>query len=63
VDGHVGSPFQDSVLNLSGKDTLTGNCGERNIVLTITSRNDLNNFARRADKFESARNLRGLGQG
>jgi len=63
MDGHVGSSFQDSVLNLNGKDTLTGNCGERNIVLTIASRNDLDNFARRADKFESARDLRGLGQG
>jgi hypothetical protein len=63
VNGHVGSSFQDSVLDLSGKDTLTGNCGERNIVLTVTSCNDFDNFARRADKFESARDLRGLGQG
>jgi hypothetical protein len=63
MDGDVGSSFQDSVLNLSGKDTLTGNCGERNIVLTITSCNNLDNFARRAKKFESARDLRGLSQG
>ena len=63
MDGHVGSSFQDSVLNLSGKDTLTGNCGERNIVLTITSCNNLDNFACRAEKFESARDLRGLSQG
>jgi len=51
------------VLHLRGKNTLTGNCGERNIVLTITSCNNLDNFARRAEKFESACDLRGLGQG
>jgi hypothetical protein len=51
VDGYVGPAFEYGVLDFSGKDSLTGNGGERNIILTITSGNDFDNFTRRADKF------------
>jgi hypothetical protein len=63
MDGNVGPAFEYGVLDFSGKDALAGNSGERNIVLTITCCNDLDDFTRRAEKFESACDFRGLGQG
>jgi hypothetical protein len=47
MDRHIGSSLQDSVLDFYGKDTLTGNSGERNFVLTVTGGDDFDNFARR----------------
>jgi hypothetical protein len=63
MDGNIGPAFEYGVLDFSSKDTLAGNSGERNIVLTITCCNDLDDFTRRTEKFESACDFRGLGKG
>jgi hypothetical protein len=62
VHCHIGPAFKNGVLNFGCEYALSGDCGERNVILAVTSGDHLNDFAIHTTELQAARDLMSLGE-